>query len=558
MLLIYQLKFVILLLEGITVKEDMFMKKYMTFIIALVLLLLCACKHSDALQSNPPETTEPEQTTQSLPPLIPFTHPEGTSQPTTEPVETTQPTKTYDLTVEEWLVEEPEYLSYEEYFAVERDFEVNSSTSWIKGNRKFRFNFSFGEMTVICYETNEEYLVPNGSEYDDYYYAGADGRFAYLFNDNEFLRLDLVTGEAQTLLTVEEFRGVHLCDNTVVYYAAYDGETFTVGRLYLPTQNHDILYQKQGEYYGIALQRVDSSTEPLSWTMMNPDMITVLKTELSDPESVYRSDGQYDYSEYWEAEDVLPDIIHNYPLLYEIQEGSGVRAYLKCTYDIADGSYSEQTGIVDSCWFGSGYPHDHYNTEVTTAPEPEVIMGEWVKIQADADFALCPEEVTDDDVSRDDWDIELVTGVDSYEYLYAKTDGDYQQIVDAPVKAAIDTTECGIYVSEDNRVFAVSYDGTEFVELYKAVGGEISELDYLAGTIILMDGNTLIQLDLQTLQYRQVLRHDNLKYFYLEELSRVDGEKVEKGVYFEIYVGLYVRGYVIDLETGALDSGYRL
>lgn len=541
------------------------MKKYALLMIAAFALILAACSGAGSTEPTviatvTPSTTQTEQTT--TPTEAPTTIPSQPAETTvsTEPEETTVPTEheqTYELTVEDWQTEEPEYLSYEDYFCVERNYAHKSDLEWIKGNKAYKLRSWLEDPVIICYETGERYLVPNGTLLKEYYISGADGRYAYCYNESEFLRFDLTTGQTQTLLTVKDFCGFYLRDNLVLYYATYEDNLFTVNRLYLPTMDQEMLYQQEGEFWKISLARVDSTREPLVWTMMNPEMITVLKKELSDPDSPYKTDGQHDYSKYWEMEleEGVTAFIGNYPLLYEIQEGTGVPAFLKCAYDPVTGSYTEQTGIVDSCWFGSGYPHDHYASETPEVSEPEVIMSDWLDIAAAPDFALCPEALEKD--GSEGYQIVLVTEVDSCQYLYAKTDGDYKKIVDAPVKAAIDTTLCAIYVSMDDRVFAVSYDGTQTVELYQAVHGEIS--DAAIGTecsrLVIQDGTTLVEIDLAQLRYRELVRHEYMKNFYIDSDYQ---DIMDIGVYFDVYVGMYVAGYTLNFETGELGGGFRL
>ncbi|MBQ8358893.1 MAG: hypothetical protein IJX37_03105 [Oscillospiraceae bacterium] len=561
------------------------MKKIVLHAIA-ILLILCGCEQPAAKPADPTQAQTPTQATASTQPsetTTPMTpsNPTDTTIPTetTKPTETTTPTETAPkaLAVADWQLEQPEYLSYEEYFSTEREFMDGArTTSWISGDQVYALQFVYErgkkvDLAVVCEETDGKYSVPNSVAYLDYDIAGADGKYGYLFNDSRFLRLDLAAGKSEELLSGQSFcqiysfspRSVYLLDNLVAYYASYANGELCIGRLYLPTQKNDILYKTQGEFYDISLNQPKTNKEPIVWTLKNPEFVNYLKAELADPNSKIQKGEYYDYSERWKESDAFSTIIKSPMHLHYLQDAGNQRALLKCTLDITTKELTQQTGIIDSCFHGSGYPHDHYNTDVTTAPAPEVIMSEWRKIDQEVPFALLP---TTDDSTVDDR-IVKVTDVDSNMYLYAKTDGNYKKIVNVPIRMAVDTGTCAIYITADKKsVVAVSYDGTQSVELYRAVQGGV---DYIrlgevelktdgvrngltAKRFVLRDGNTLVQIDLENQQYRELVKHPDLQ-----------GYQFDCGfgdvVYFEVYVGLYVSGYTIDLQTGELrEKGYFL
>ncbi len=524
------------------------MKRILLFVVMLM-LLLCACSPADTDDT----TGQTNDTTQW-----------ETQETTTENTDNTDntennPATDSNMSVDMWQVETPVYLSYEEYFSVPREIS-RSTVQWIKGDKRFCVRNKDNAWYVCCQETEAYYKIPNveNDESGEIYVAGADGRYAYFSryeytqNTYRLFRVELATGETEALLEGLTLSSYNLQDNLLLYYTACTDGKLTVGRIYLPTMQQDVLYEMQGDFYKIALENITNTAGPLSWTMINPDMIDLLKAELADPDSQYRKipvnggTGEYDYSQYWEDENGLSRILMESFLLHHIQDTSGVRAFLKCTYNPADGSLTRKTGIIDSCWHGSGYPHDHFNPEVTTGPEPEVIMGQW------QDLGEIPSFITqsDDTVEAD---CILLTGVDSGKYVYVKTHGDYQRLSDTPVSWMQDTGSCVLYMLSDKKtLYAATYDGSQSATLYEAARGEIyvnsSCLD--EDRLVILDGDTLVEIDLTNGRGRELLRHPNLQYYYIDT--------GEDSVYFEAYVGLYVYGSTINLITGELRGGYRL
>lgn len=521
------------------------MRKLLTLTLCFVLILsMFGCQPVNPADT-PPETKPSEPTN---------------SQPT-DPTNQTTP---QSFSVEDWQLEEPDYLSYEEYFASEREFSDRNTyrkpTEWIKGDQKFSFGYENAvqrelnkALVVECTQTGKTYIVPDSGAYAKHEIIGADGRYGYLYNSSQFVRIDLATGQAEVLLDGLNFCGcsdystdsVYLLDNLVVYFASYANDELMIGRLYLPTLKQETLYQTNGEFYDLVLSRPKTNQEPVVWTLKNPVFIDYLKTELADPNSEIQKGEHYDYSQLWKEQDALSKIMESPMHLHYLQDAGDQRALLKCAYNIDSREMTQQTGIMDECFHGSGYLHDHYNTDITTAPDPEVIMSQWTPINQTAPFELIPSAD-----SKTDADIVVITGTDSNRYLYVKTDGDYQKIVTAPVHLVQDTGACVIYVATDRQtLMAVNYDGTHSVELYRAVNGEISncKISNEAGCAVICDGDVLVEIDLVNGQYRQLVRHEHIKEYYFDN-----------GIYFNVYVGMYVNGYTLDLQTGALKPGFAL
>lgn len=544
----------------------MLKKVFALFMVIVLCLSMCACKKGDDTQTDPTTlgTTEPTQNT----------HPTKVTEPTknTEPPVTTAPPETTEVTepteppvvelsVSDWQLEKPNYLSYEDYFSVEREFaNVSSLYSphyWIKGGQKYYFRNDFSSherLLVECYEPNAVYVIPNSEAYAKYQVAGADGHYGYLYNENQLVRIDLATGNVEKLLEGQMFGSYYviqlvnvlLVDNLVAYYICNADNELTIGRLYLPTLNNEILYSMQGEFYHVSLT-LPQTTQTIEWAMLNPEFINYVKAELADPNSKVQKGDYYDLSEIWKSEDAFDRIIRTPMMQHILQDEGNIRALLKFTYNLETKELTTQTGVVDNCFHGSGMPHDHYNPDITTAPKPELIMSPWTNL-----LNPLPDIVTADESAVNSI---LLPGVDSGRYLYG-TDG--KKLIDSPVSWAFDVGNGAIYISVDKQsICAINYKDGQSVELYRSAEGEITGSDNIYSLcrdrqwLVFCDGDVLMQIDLAAGKWRQLVSHPNIQSYYYIDYDMPT-------VYFEICAGLYGTGYTVNMETGELRDHYRL
>lgn len=536
----------------------MLKKVFALFMVIVLCLSMCACRQDGDGQTDPTtsgtaETTEASKATENT---------ENTKA--TNPTETTESTEppVSNLSVADWQLEEPEYLSYEEYFSVKREFTItwlsNNPTEWVKGNRKFTVKNEDGMRSVFCEETDEHYYIPQQDGLADYSYVGANGYHGYFGKIDSFIQVNLATGEKKVLLEGQQIRIGVVRDNLVQYYLSMVDGKLTLGRCYLPTGECEIFAEIPGEFYGLGFNTIYNTTDPLVFSMYNPDMIDLLKSELANPNSQYKqmwvNNGEtcWDYSEIWEAEDGLLQMLRRPALIHRIQDASGVRAFLQYTYDPADGSLTKKAGIIDNCFHGSGYPHDHFNPEVTTAEPVEVIMGQKKDL-----LNQVPEIFTTPSMQGD---ILLLPDVNSNSYLYVKTDGDYKKVTDLPVSMAVNGGYGAICISADKKsVFAINYEDGKTVEIYRSAENEITAYDRIFDFrfnhempwFIIRDGDTMVKLDLIENYSQELVRHQYI-------LSRYYIDAGKTTLYFDVAVGLYVSGFTIDMETGELREQYRL
>ncbi len=516
----------------------------------MLMLLLCACTPVDT-----DETTD--QTTNDTT----LSDTRETTTENTENTENTEKSPVINLCVSDWQLEEQNYLSYEESFSTEREFANVSSpgspTYWIKGGQKYYFVQElplYERLLVKCYENGAIYAIPDSGAYAKYNIAGADGHYGYLYNENQFLRMDLATGNVEKVLDGQDFSSydiypltnIFLLDNLVAYYASNVDNELTIGRLYLPTLKNEILYSAQGEFHNVALAH-PQTTQFIVWTMLNPEFVSYLKAELADPNSKVQKGDYYDLSEIWKSEGAFSRILNEPGMQLILQDEGNQRALLKCTYNLASKELTKQTGVLDNCFHGSGMPHDHYNPEVTTAEPVDLIMGQWKNLLNKLPDIAITEETETKGV--------LLPGVDSGRYFYGN---DYKKRIDTPVSWAVDTGSGAIYISVDKQsVFAVSYKNDQPIEIYRSAKGEITapdlnfNLDIERQWLVIRDGDTLVQIDLATGKSRELVRHQYIcPYYYIDHGKTT--------VYFEICAGLYGTGYTVDMETGELREHYRL
>ena len=497
------------------------------------------------------------------------TEPQITTAPT-EPAET-EPPRVYDLKVEDWYTE-PEYLSYEEYFAEDREYTDDNGGNWLKqDNGKI---YSFGAvmkddgLVIVGGAFDEAYLVPKTERFVDWKVIGADGQAAFLASTNEIGRIDLTTGVYSTMYKCDEIISLETYDEMVSYFIsankADDGMIYQINRTYLPTGQTDVLYEEQGaQWYYIHMAKVYSTLGDIRWTRLNPDYVDAMRKELADPDSEYKI-GYYDNSEYWEAEDGIAMMLGNgyYMLLDEMEDGLGVNAQLMGIYNAGTGKFSEQEGIFDGCWYGSGYDHDHFTPEMTTAPDPIFIKERWFDVKEKANFVMSDPDDIGEYGTFVESNLGLINDYSSTRYLYLMNDGVYTKVTDIPIKEALNTSQCIIAITADNRILAISYDGTQRAELYRSVYGELDKLDvsYHGNYAAFVDGDYLILIDLVKQQYREVVYHQNIHWFALFALDSEDHSTILEipEIYFDIAVGLYVQGYAINLVTGEIQLGYRL
>ena len=105
-------------------------------------------------------------------------------------------------------------------------------------------------------------------------------------------------------------------------------------------------------------------------------------------------------------------------------------------------------------------------------------------------------------------------------------------------------------IALDNRLVRLYPDGSTPTVLYQ--GTNIRTICASDDSLVILDEDQVIQLDLREQKYRTVFRHENILWMYFE----VESSEV---LYIYMNRGLHSTGYLFSLVTGEVkEEGYRL
>ncbi len=524
------------------------MKKLRFLMPLCLVLLLCACK---PIVDTPPTTTQPA--TVSTQPVT-----EPTTQPTTAPTE-----PEIELN---WLVTDRVSPSYEKFFSQNLPYNTFSG-EWAVPHGDQIALFSLRSDVDGLYVTPDHWTavhwVPNSETIWELPIAGADGKWGYLVSDEGILRLDILTGETSLFVEHSGILQAELCGYDVLYYAATNSSaTVDIYRLYIPTMTQDILCEGIKACYDLSFSFPSSTLGSITWSSINPDMFTRLVAELNDPNSPYKNgDGQGQGPVHlWENPDSILDPDYEwgwdksaYWVCRWIQEDTGIHTWYKCTYDPNTDIYSEDTGVIDNCWFGSGFAHDHFEPEITSLPDPIPAVGAWIPITdaalpsfitADSLYAEGPYDYSDAGIPY------LIVHGQPLEDKYVYYEENLlTRRTDVSVTMAVNSTHFLYCVTKDNTLLQISHDGSTRNVLYTGES-EIRNLAYANGRIYLLDGHKIIEVDVPALRYRVVLEQDHIVEFGIWD---------EPGqIYFAVARGLHYQQYLFTPESGVLEQTFFL
>ena len=502
-------------------------------------LLLCACTPQEPAQTDPTQnSTAPSESVSA------------TESDTDPPTEAATETGAQLLSPDAWLITDATPLTYEEYFSEDRVYPSNG-TSWLAetnaGYVVYRATLDNGSLFVHTDAAESIYVVPCEEDLSQYSLLAANGSFAYLRGKEDILMVELLAGRTYTLLQTENEYNARLQDDLVLYYSESEEDSINICRLYIPTGEKDILYTVPLEgtpESWFHFYTPESTQGNIVWYMMNPDMLTLLKQEFSDPDSKYRSD----YPEFWEDPTRLYDPIGASigRICVSIQDETGIRAFVKYNYDPKDGSLTKKTGIIDGCWYGSDWGHDHFAPEITELPAPNLLMEDWTSI---APVSPQPQSPTAEEMYAEERGQEGAYRTALYDTdsesgnLFTLKDGIATPVFGKQVAKVLNSPYYIYCITQDNTLYQVSYDGSFVQPLY--TGKEsLSELDYHCGILCLLDGTALIQIDVPKLQYRAVLEHSHLEGIYYF------GDPTQ--LRLNIRGGLCLKPYLYDPATGQL------
>ena len=491
--------------------------------------------------------------------------PATTTVPTTAPTEPTVPPTT-EPPAPDWLNADRISPSYDDFFTQNLPYNT-SAAQWLVADGNTMSRYYLLNQTNGLYVSQNNFRggtrIPNTEALTGLPIVGVDGRWAYLLGEDGILRADLTNGEFSLFIPHSGIFQAELCGYDVLYYAAVS-ENGTIGiyRMYIPTMTVDVLCEDivlnphKGNF---RISFPDTTLGTVTWSCFHPDMLTRLAAELADPNSPYRegkdSQGAPDYL--WEIPNYLEDpyafLDNGLMVLCDwIQDDTGIPCWYKCTYNCATGELTEDTGVVDGCWYGTGFAHDHYEPEVTSLPTPTLSMGTWQNIPD----AILPDAITAEELYAegmyDYFDAGLsepvIQGLPLQSQYPCQLRGSTLiPVTDFPVTMAAQSVRFLYCITEDNTVVQLSHDGSICNVLYTAEG-KIHQISYAYGHLYLQDGNTLVEIDIPNLRYRVLLEDENL--------CEVQAYEEAGKVYFAIGRGLYYQQYLLQTESGALEKAY--
>ncbi len=518
-------------------------KKYNCLLALLVsvFLLLCACAQQpssqassdpDALSSAPsinvtpasriPDSRAPATSAPAT--SVPAASAPATSAPATSVPATTAPAPPIRLSTD-WVVENREIIPFEDRFKEDVPFGIYDS-SWlvhISGNdyrkyslskRKGAYSLAVMQGEKVIYETMCDRVL------DDYYLITADGRWAYLSNDAQIIRVNLLTGESTSPAQFS---------NDLLGSYIWAGGKDTVC-IYTLDQNYHLRY-----YY----RDLHSDAEKIIYEGTIP--ATPLRQITLYRPGTTQGSGRLEMINpaFYEASTQLglgDDQIQN-----ELNIPYWVRYY----YDFHTGTVTEDFGIIDSCYTGTDQGHDHFDYEITKEESPEILNVEPVEIpnlikltEAQAETALN----------------EACTHWSNYDYMhsdfghylpYLKQDDVFTKLADIPVTQMLVTADYVYCITAEGTIVQLTKDGQICNSIYTS-DNKLDSLCYCQGCLYFTDGSTIVCIDTVAGTWRPIIR-TTLKelYVYGEYMGALE---------FSIRQGLYYQQYLFYPDTGKLEE----
>lgn len=462
-------------------------------------------------------------------------------------------------------------IPFEERF--EEDILFGASAEWLipdgDAYRYYRLGFE-QERNYRCYGIffNDEmvYSVSNDPVLLNYGVLAADGRWGYLRGKNDVLKIDLLTGEYTVWMQLGSdliFWSVYSSDRDTLCLCTIDDQRNM--RIYYRDIHSDAektLYEgilpmsspkdldKNGSYgsYLFTFTPPRSTQGAFSWRMTNPAFYAAVQKELADPDSPYQHSYQPNYySSYWRDQENRFIHLSSCPgLCHDIQDGYKIPYFIKYIYSPATGTITEDYGYIDSCYYGSGYGHDHFNAEntwetpVVIVNEEPVVIPTFTRLtEAQAYEALnSPHSSTTNQI--------VLYSEQGYDLLYVQKDGKLVKLADIPCRSVWCTKYYVYAITADNTLVQISWDGTVCNTIYTAED-TIDHLVYNFGRLFFEDNHQVVCIDTVNGTRRVVLKCTGS--IYLDSYGDLDEE-----ISVDITQGLYYQQHFYNTFTGELEK----
>ena len=559
-----------------TERSDLVRKyNYLPALLVFIFLLLCACaKEQAAPASSGPDTLSSTFTSYPAPiyapasskPVtsapaasVPATSVPATSVPTTEPA---PPIRLFT----DWVVEDREIIPFEERF--EEDVYFGTTTRWFiqeEGNTYVRYALSTRKgiypLAIWNYDSII-YEIPCDRELTGYTLLIGDGLNAYLVSTDELIRVDLRSGTSATLLTRDSniiFWEVYTCGKDTVCIFEIDAEkNLRIFYRDLHSDAEKILYEgvlpESSPYDFISYDRGLSFTPPsstqgtFSWRMMNPAFYAVVQKELANPDSEFQHHYKENcYSMCWEDPENKPIHLSTYPSLCDaIENAYDIPYRIEYTYNPVTGELTEDYGIVDTCFYGSGYSHDHYDYENTREEPVTVLNSDPVDIPTITKLTAKQAEEALADESNYYYKNTVLYSEYGYGHPYWLQDGKFIKLADIECVGFISTQYYVYCFTAENTIVQISPDGSICNTIYTA-NAEMDDWFYYLGSIYVQDGNQVIRINIIN-GTRQVLLESNGN-IYIRAYGDDFGE-----ISVDITQGLYYQQHFFNPDNGELEE----
>ena len=571
------------------------MKKhsYLPVLFSFVFLLLCACagrqtdpassSGPDVLSSSPsinvtPASRIPDSRTPAT--SAPTTSKPATSVPATTPATTpstapTQPTAWPDRWLScqttDWITDR-EIVPFEDRFKEDVPFGYDV-TSWLMPDDRLpEYYLEYYLMINPTYFSYPYIMMEQGIEESEQVYEipiyldrfsgmtnlSADGRWVYFANEYELCKLELLTGELTTLAKKNEndiFWEVQACGKDTVCIFQLDAQRYL--RIYYHDLHSDAertLYEgilPQSSPYdldpvardisrGIYFSAPSTTLGAVSWQMMNPAFYAVLQEELANPDSQFKQRKQQDYSKCWEDPEKHPIHLATCPgLCDDIENAYNIPYYIKYTYDPVTGTLTEDYGIIDSCFYGTGENHNHFDYEITKEEIPVILDTTPVKIS----------NFSNRTGAEPFWGFDhcytCFFSDFGYSFPYWRGDGFVHKLADIAVTEMSMSNEYIYCITTEGTILQFNHDGSICNTIYTSEN-ELYDLHCCGNYIYFIDDSTIICIDETAGTWRPVIR-TTLKEIYI---SRGYDDYLKFGV----RQGLYGQEYRFYLKTGKIEE----
>ena len=297
-------------------------------------------------------------------------------------------------------------------------------------------------------------------------------------------------------------------------------------------------YDLTSEMRGLYFSAPSTTLGAVSWQMMNPAFYAVLQKELANPDSQFKQWNQNNYSKYWEnPEEYQIHLATCPPLCDDIEDAYNIPYHIKYTYDPVTGTLTEDYGIIDSCFYGTGQGCDHFDYENTKEEIPVILDANPVKIP---NFS---KRTGDEPFWRYDHCYTCFFSDFGYSFPYWRGDSFVHKLANIAVMEMSMSNEYIYCITTEGTILQFNHDGTICNTIY-ASENDLHDLNCCGNYVYFIDGSTIIYIDETAGTWRPIIQ-TSLKEIYI---SRGYDDRLKFGV----RQGLYCQEYLFYPDTGEL------